>query len=129
MTSAGPRPSEAHSRCDDVVVGLVTRDLSITSSRRPGELERTYQETFGRFAKMIAQGSFPRPVRLGGARAVGWVEAHVNAWIALQIDTTAKRFGSNVRYEERGTSDSAVCGTTPRCRSSTPFGFPVEPDV
>jgi two-component sensor histidine kinase len=46
-------------RCDDVVVGLVTRDLSITSSRRPGELERTYQETFGRFAKMIAQGSFP----------------------------------------------------------------------
>jgi two-component sensor histidine kinase len=46
-------------RCDDVVIGLVTRDLSMTSSRRPGELERTYQETFGRFAKMIAQGSFP----------------------------------------------------------------------
>ena len=46
-------------RCDDVVIGLVTRDLSMTSSRRPGELERTYQETFGRFAKMIAEGSFP----------------------------------------------------------------------
>jgi len=46
-------------RCNDVVVGLVTRDLSMSSSRRPGELERTYQDTFTRFAKMIAEGSFP----------------------------------------------------------------------
>ncbi len=46
-------------RCDDAIVGLVTRDLSMTSSRRPGELERTYQQTFDRFALMIAQGSFP----------------------------------------------------------------------
>jgi len=34
----------------------------------------------------IAQGSFPRPVRSGGARAVGWVEAQVDTWIAQQID-------------------------------------------
>ena len=34
----------------------------------------------------IAQGSFPRPVRLGGARAVGWVEAHVDTWIARRIE-------------------------------------------
>ena len=46
-------------RCDDDIVALVTRDLSMTSSRRPGELERTYQETFDRFARMISQGSFP----------------------------------------------------------------------
>ncbi|HEX4490138.1 MAG TPA: sensor histidine kinase [Acidimicrobiia bacterium] len=46
-------------RCDEEIVALVTRDLSMTSSRRPGELERTYQETFERFARMISQGSFP----------------------------------------------------------------------
>lgn len=34
----------------------------------------------------IAQGSFPRPIRLGGPRAVGWIEAQVEGWIAKQID-------------------------------------------
>jgi prophage regulatory protein len=38
----------------------------------------------------IAQGSFPRPVRLGGARAVGWVEAQVDNWIARQVDANRK---------------------------------------
>ena len=32
----------------------------------------------------VAAGSFPRPVSLG-ARAVGWVEADVEAWIAQKI--------------------------------------------
>lgn len=34
----------------------------------------------------IAQGSFPRPIRLGGPRAVGWIEVQVESWIAKQID-------------------------------------------
>jgi prophage regulatory protein len=33
----------------------------------------------------IATGSFPRPIPLGGARAVGWVEAQVESWIERQI--------------------------------------------
>jgi prophage regulatory protein len=32
----------------------------------------------------VAQGSFPRPVSLGG-RAVGWVEAEVEVWLEQQI--------------------------------------------
>lgn len=32
----------------------------------------------------IAEGSFPKPVSLGG-RAVGWVEAEVNDWLTQQI--------------------------------------------
>jgi prophage regulatory protein len=36
----------------------------------------------------IAQGSFPRPIRLGGPRAVGWIEAHVASWIANQIEAS-----------------------------------------
>jgi prophage regulatory protein len=35
----------------------------------------------------VAAGSFPRPVQLG-ARAVGWVEADVEGWIAKQIAAT-----------------------------------------
>lgn len=34
----------------------------------------------------IAQGSFPKPVPLGGARAVGWLEAQVDNWIQRQVD-------------------------------------------
>jgi len=32
----------------------------------------------------IAQGSFPKPISLG-ARAVGWLESEIDAWIALRI--------------------------------------------
>ena len=31
----------------------------MTLARRPGELERTYLDVFDRFARMIADGSFP----------------------------------------------------------------------
>ena len=33
----------------------------------------------------IADGTFPKPVSLGG-RAVGWIEAEVEAWLAEQIE-------------------------------------------
>ncbi|WP_096366188.1 helix-turn-helix transcriptional regulator [Thiohalobacter thiocyanaticus] len=37
----------------------------------------------------ISEGSFPKPVSLGG-RAVGWVEAEVNAWLNRQIEASRK---------------------------------------
>lgn len=37
----------------------------------------------------IAQGSFPKPVPLGGARAVGWLESQVESWIQCQIDAAS----------------------------------------
>jgi len=33
----------------------------------------------------VGEGNFPAPVSLG-ARAVGWVEEEVDAWIARQIE-------------------------------------------
>jgi len=33
----------------------------------------------------ISEGSFPKPISLGG-RAVGWVEAEINAWLNRQIE-------------------------------------------
>ena len=37
----------------------------------------------------IAEGSFPAPVSLGG-RAVGWIEAEVNDWLAKRIEASRK---------------------------------------
>ncbi len=36
----------------------------------------------------IAAGSFPQSIRLG-ARAVGWIEADIDAWITRQIDASS----------------------------------------
>ncbi len=33
----------------------------------------------------VAQGTFPKPVNLG-ARAVGWVDSEISAWIAAQVE-------------------------------------------
>jgi two-component sensor histidine kinase len=41
------------------IIGMVTREEPMTLARRSGELERTYFETFDRFARMIADGTFP----------------------------------------------------------------------
>jgi len=46
-------------RRDDRLIGLVTREESMTLARRSGELERTYFDVFDRFARMIADGTFP----------------------------------------------------------------------
>jgi prophage regulatory protein len=35
----------------------------------------------------IAQGTFPKPVGLGG-RAVGWLEAEIQDWLQGQIETS-----------------------------------------
>lgn len=41
--------------------------------------------------QMIAKGTFPRPVGLGG-RAVAWLESDVDAWIEERIEN-AKGYG------------------------------------
>ena len=38
----------------------------------------------------VADGSFPQPIRLG-ARAVGWIESEVDAWIREQIAASRGR--------------------------------------
>ena len=35
----------------------------------------------------ISEGSFPKPVSLGG-RAVGWIEEEVNGWLNQQIKSS-----------------------------------------
>ena len=40
----------------------------------------------------VAAGNFPKPISLG-ARAVGWVEAEVEAWLAGQIELSRRTQG------------------------------------
>jgi two-component sensor histidine kinase len=44
---------------DGRLIALVTREEPMTQFRRTGELERTYQEVFESFARMIVDGAFP----------------------------------------------------------------------
>jgi prophage regulatory protein len=37
----------------------------------------------------VAEGTFPRPVSLGG-RAVGWLEAEVQDWLQRRIEASRK---------------------------------------
>ncbi len=41
------------------------------------------------YARM-AEGSFPRPIELGGGRAVGWIESEINEWVRSRIDQSRK---------------------------------------
>jgi prophage regulatory protein len=40
----------------------------------------------------VSEGTFPRPVNLG-ARAVGWVESEVSAWLQSRIEESRDRGG------------------------------------
>ena len=35
----------------------------------------------------IKAGTFPKPIKLGGARAVGWLENEISNWLAEQVAT------------------------------------------
>lgn len=34
----------------------------------------------------MSENAFPRPVNLGGGKAVGWIEAEIDAWIKERIE-------------------------------------------
>ena len=38
----------------------------------------------------IAEGAFPRPIDLGGGRAVGWVDSEINEWLQERIEQSRK---------------------------------------
>lgn len=65
--------------------------------RLPEVMERTGLSRSTIYVR-LAEGRFPQPVRLGG-RAVGWIEAEIEEWVAERI--AESRFEGN-RAGERG---------------------------
>ena len=39
----------------------------------------------------IAEGTFPAPVKLGGQRAVGWLENEIEEWLSQQIENSRSK--------------------------------------
>ena len=40
--------------------------------------------------KLMAQGEFPRPIKLGSTKAVGWLESDIEDWIDQQVEAARK---------------------------------------
>ncbi|MCG8049504.1 MAG: AlpA family transcriptional regulator [Candidatus Thiodiazotropha endolucinida] len=38
----------------------------------------------------ISQGRFPKPISLGGGRAVGWIEREITDWLNEQVNDSRK---------------------------------------
>jgi len=64
-------------------VASVAVQNSITIIRR-GEVERRTGLKRSTLYERIKEGTFPRPISLGG-RAVGWLEIEVDGWLSAQI--------------------------------------------
>jgi len=56
--------------------------------RLPAVKNRTGLSRSMLYAK-VAEGTFPRPISLG-ARAVGWVDTEVDAWVSGRIEQSRK---------------------------------------
>ena len=59
------------------------RDVTITMLRLPNVLARTGLARSTIYLR-ISQGTFPKPVPLGG-RAVGWVESEIDDWLNARL--------------------------------------------
>lgn len=47
----------------------------------------------------VAEGRFPQPISLG-ARAVGWIDAEVEAWLSSQIELSRRTPGERLQAPE-----------------------------
>ena len=66
---------------------MATQILRLPEVKRRTGLSRS--SIYGR----VDQQTFPRPIPLGG-RAVGWIEAEVEAWLKSQIEARLRHQGS-----------------------------------
>ena len=66
--------------------------------RLPAVKNRTGLSRSMLYAK-VAEGTFPRPISLG-ARAVGWVDTEVDAWVSGRIEQSRKALAVRPQVRE-----------------------------
>lgn len=69
--------------------------MAITILRLPAVKARTGLSRSTIYLR-IAEGTFPKAVSLG-ARAVGWLEADIDYWLALRVESS--RFSNTLHSE------------------------------
>jgi prophage regulatory protein len=81
-----PPPSENFLQTQHLTITL---HQALTILRRKQVEIRTGLSRSTIYAR-IAEGTFPRPIDLGGGRAVGWIEAEIDTWLKVCIETSRK---------------------------------------
>ena len=66
--------------------------------RLPAVKDRTGLSRSTLYSK-VAEGTFPRPISLG-ARAVGWIDAEVEAWVSGRIEQSRKALAARPQVRE-----------------------------
>jgi prophage regulatory protein len=75
----------AEARIDDAEGNRPPAALDVPRLIRLPEVLRRVPLKRSTIYSRVAQGTFPRPVRLGSPHAVAWVTAEINQWIDEQI--------------------------------------------
>jgi two-component sensor histidine kinase len=111
----------------DDIIAVVSREYSPDTQREPGELELNYFQTFRRFARMIAEGTFPYPVdeseideapRVGDGLMI--VDATARVRFSSPNATSALiRMGTTGELEGRRLADSGIHPRAVRTAFST----------
>lgn len=60
---------------------------------RRRQVERRVGLTRSPLYARIKDGTFPKPIRLGNGRAVGWIEAEIDTWLDEQVEKSRKARG------------------------------------
>ena len=81
-----PTPDDVEQGEHEVTAGSNEALMMHTILRLPAVKARTGLSRSTIYLR-VAQGTFPRPVGLGG-RAVGWLEAEVQAWLEGRIEAS-----------------------------------------
>ena len=63
---------------------------SALSILRRRQVEKRVGLTRSPLYARVKAGTFPKPIRLGNGRAVGWIETEIDAWLAEQVQKSRK---------------------------------------
>lgn len=64
---------------------MAEKSQTALSILRRRQVEKRIGLTRSPLYARIKAGTFPKPIQLGNGKAVGWIEAEIEAWLAEQI--------------------------------------------
>ena len=69
---------------------MATQIQAALSILRRRQVEKRVGLTRSPLYARIKAGTFPKPIRLGNSRAVGWLEHEIDAWLTAQVEKSRK---------------------------------------
>lgn len=75
---------------------MAEKNQDALSILRRRQVEKRIGLTRSPLYARIKAGTFPKPIRLGNSRAVGWLEHEVDAWLTAQVEKSRKALSTEV---------------------------------